>query len=111
MTGDANEVRDLMPSLNRGGYQPTCVAAAAWLSNTPSGCFGEEASLVVRREVDELRPTLRSVIKHYYGAECSLEESAKALDISVGAAKSRLRRGRKTLRSYAKRHGVSGTRV
>lgn len=44
--------------------------------------------LVVRREVEKLRPTLRSIIKQYYGAECSLEESAKALDISVSTAKS-----------------------
>ena len=67
--------------------------------------------LVLRREVERLRPTLRSAIKQYYGVECSLEESAKALDISVGAAKSRLMRGRKTLRLYLKRHGVSDSRV
>jgi RNA polymerase sigma-70 factor, ECF subfamily len=67
--------------------------------------------LVVRQEVEKLKPTLRSMIKQYYGAECSLEESAKAFDISVGAAKSRLMRGRKTLRSYLKRHGVSDSRV
>jgi RNA polymerase sigma-70 factor, ECF subfamily len=66
--------------------------------------------LVVRREVERLRPTLRSIIKQYYGAECSLEESAKTLDISVSAAKSRLTRGRKTLRWYLKRHGVSDFR-
>jgi RNA polymerase sigma-70 factor (ECF subfamily) len=67
--------------------------------------------LVLRREVDKLRPALRSLIKRHYGAECSVEESANAFDISVGAAKSRLMRGRKTLRSYLKRHGVSDSRV
>jgi RNA polymerase sigma-70 factor, ECF subfamily len=67
--------------------------------------------LVVRQEVEKLRPTLRSIIEQHYGTECSLEESARALDISVGAAKSRLLRGRKTLRSYLKRHGVSDSRV
>ena len=67
--------------------------------------------LVVRREVEKLRPTLRSIIEQHYGTECSLEESARALDISVGAAKSRLMRGRKTLRSYLQRHGVSDSRV
>jgi RNA polymerase sigma factor (sigma-70 family) len=45
MTVDANEVRDLMPSLNRGGSPPTYVAVTAWLSNTPSGRLGEEASI------------------------------------------------------------------
>jgi len=67
--------------------------------------------LVVRREVEKLRPTLRSIIKQYYGAECSLEESAKALDITVSTAKSRLTRGRKTLRWYLNRRGVSDFRV
>ena len=67
--------------------------------------------LVMRQEIQKLRPTLRSMIEQHYGTECSLEESARALDISVGAAKSRLMRGRKTLRSYLKRHGVSDSRV
>ncbi len=67
--------------------------------------------LVVKREVEKLRPTLRSIIKRYYGAECSLEESARALDISLSTAKSRLMRGRKTLRSYLRRRGVSDSRV
>jgi len=67
--------------------------------------------LVMRQEIEKLRPTLRSMIEQHYGTECSLEESARALDISVGAAKSRLMRGRKTLRSYLKRHGVSDSRV
>jgi RNA polymerase sigma-70 factor, ECF subfamily len=250
MTGDANEVCDLMPSLNRGGSPATGVAVRAWLSNTPSRCLGEEASidkvgrnsdgysiasddqllveaqsgdqqafvelcrrhspmvkkrilsivrnqedaedalqdtllrayrhmdtfrrnckfstwltsigtntalmilrkrktrkegntdvlndgsgaweatefvdlslnperlhsrrqiiLVMRQEIEKLRPALRSMIEQHYGTECSLEESARALDISVGAAKSRLMRGRKALRSYLKRHGVSDSRV
>ncbi|WP_263351247.1 RNA polymerase sigma factor [Acidicapsa acidisoli] len=67
--------------------------------------------LVIRQEVKKLRPTLRSIIEQHYGTEGSLEESAKALDISVGAAKSRLMRRRKTLRSYLKRHGASDFRV
>jgi RNA polymerase sigma-70 factor, ECF subfamily len=67
--------------------------------------------LVMRKEIEKLRPTLRSMIEQHYGTECSLEESARALDISVGAAKSRLMRGRKTLRSYLKRHGVSDSRI
>jgi hypothetical protein len=45
MTGEANEVHDLMPPLNRGGSPATCVAVSAWLSNTPSACLGHEASV------------------------------------------------------------------
>jgi RNA polymerase sigma-70 factor (ECF subfamily) len=67
--------------------------------------------LIVRREVEKLKPTLRSMIKQYYGTECSLEESAKALEVSLGTAKSRLMRGRKTLRRFLSRHGVSNSRV
>jgi RNA polymerase sigma-70 factor, ECF subfamily len=67
--------------------------------------------LILRREVEKLKPTLRSMIKQHYGTECSLEESAKALDISVGSAKSRLMRGRKALRLHLKRYGVSNSRV
>jgi RNA polymerase sigma-70 factor (ECF subfamily) len=67
--------------------------------------------LVMKREVEKLRPTLRSIIEQHYETECSLEESAKAFDISVGAAKSRLTRGRKTLRLYLRRRGVSDFRV
>jgi RNA polymerase sigma-70 factor, ECF subfamily len=67
--------------------------------------------LMLGQEVEKLKPTLRSMIKQHYGTECSLEESAKALDISVGSAKSRLMRGRKALHSYLKRHGVSNSRV
>jgi DNA-directed RNA polymerase specialized sigma24 family protein len=63
------------------------------------------------QQIEKLRPILRSMIQQHYGTECSLEESARALDISVGAAKSRLMRGRKTLRSFLKRRGVSDSRV
>ena len=66
-----------------------------------------QASLIVRREVQKLQPTLRSIVARYYGSEDSLEESARALDISLSAAKSRLLRGRLRLRSSLARHGLS----
>jgi len=62
--------------------------------------------LLMQREVKKLRPQIRSVIEHYYGSECSVEESAKALSISVAAAKSRLLRGRRALRRSFDRRGV-----
>jgi RNA polymerase sigma-70 factor (ECF subfamily) len=67
--------------------------------------------LIMRQEIERLKPTLRSIIKQHHRTECSVEESAKALDITLGAAKSHLLRGRKTLRSHLKRHGVSDSRV
>src|ERR1700756_2362490 len=45
MTGNPNEARHLMPSLNRGDSPTKCVAVAAWLVNTPPACLDEEASI------------------------------------------------------------------
>lgn len=74
----------------------------------PEGTYlRQQAILVVRREVKKLKPNLRSVVNHYYGSECSLEEAAKAQQISLGAAKSRLLRGRARLRSSLARYGIS----
>lgn len=67
----------------------------------------QQGILLVRREVEKLRPSLRSVVNHYYESECSLEEAAKVLDISLSAAKSRLSRGRVRLRSSLARYGMS----
>jgi DNA-directed RNA polymerase specialized sigma24 family protein len=67
----------------------------------------QQTILLVRREVKKLKPSLRSVVSHYYASECSLEEAAKAQEISLGAAKSRLLRGRARLRSSFARYGIS----
>ncbi len=67
----------------------------------------QQAILLVRREVKKLHPILRSAVDHYYGSECSLEETARAQTISVGAAKSRLARGRGKLRSSLAGYGIS----
>lgn len=67
----------------------------------------KQANLLVRREVEALHPILRSVVDQYYGAESSLEEAARALDISLSAAKSRLGRGRARLRSSLAKRGIS----
>ena len=61
---------------------------------------------LVQREVKKLQPSIRSVIEHYYSSDCTVEESAKALSISVAAAKSRLVRGRNALRQSFNSHGV-----
>jgi RNA polymerase sigma-70 factor (ECF subfamily) len=67
----------------------------------------QQAILLVRREVEKLHPILRSTVNRYYGAECSLEEAAKAQAISLCAAKSRLSRSRVKLRSSLARYGIS----
>jgi RNA polymerase sigma-70 factor, ECF subfamily len=70
----------------------------------------QQAIRVVRQEVEKLNPSLRSVVNHYYGSECSLEEVAKAEEISLAAAKSRLLRGRVRLRSSLAGYGISKSR-
>jgi len=59
----------------------------------------QQTILLVRREVEKLLPSLRSAVDHYYGSDCSLKEAAKAQQISLAAAKSRLGRVRGKLRS------------
>lgn len=58
----------------------------------------QQTILLVMREVEKLQPRLRSVVDHYYRSECSLAEAAKAQEISLAAAKSRLMRGKARLR-------------
>jgi RNA polymerase sigma-70 factor, ECF subfamily len=80
-------------------------------SPSPEGiCLKQQATLLVTRAVEKLRPNLRSVVRHYYGSDCSLEETAKASGISLGAAKSRLLRGRVRLRTSLARYGSSKSR-
>jgi RNA polymerase sigma-70 factor, ECF subfamily len=77
----------------------------------PEGIYlKQQAILLVRREVEKLQPSLRSAVNQYYGAECSLEEAAKAHEISLGAVKSRLLRGRAKLRSSLASYGISKSR-
>jgi RNA polymerase sigma-70 factor (ECF subfamily) len=77
----------------------------------PEGIYlKRQAILLVRQEVEKLHPNLRSVVNHYYGSECSLEEVAKAQGISLAAAKSRLLRGRVRLRSSLAGYGISKSR-
>jgi DNA-directed RNA polymerase specialized sigma24 family protein len=68
--------------------------------------FKRQNILLLQRAVQSLRPSLRRVIDHYYGTECSVEESARALDLTLAATKSRLMRGRMRLRSALKHNDV-----
>jgi RNA polymerase sigma-70 factor, ECF subfamily len=68
--------------------------------------FRHQMIVVLRREVQKLRPSLRAAIGEYYGSDSSLQESAKALDISLATAKSRLMRGRSRLRWSLTRRGI-----
>lgn len=65
--------------------------------------------LLLRKELQALPPGLRRALSTYYHHDHSLEEAADSLGISVSAVKSRLSRGRGTLRSSFERKGLLGS--
>jgi len=67
--------------------------------------------LLLQKELHGLSPKMEEVVTRYYGHDCSLQEAADALGISVAAAKSRLLRGRRSLRSSLERKGLVDSNV
>jgi RNA polymerase sigma-70 factor, ECF subfamily len=62
--------------------------------------------VLLRKELRDLPSKMQEAVVAYYGNDCSLQEAAEALGISVAAAKSRLVRGRRNLRSSLERKGL-----
>ena len=60
--------------------------------------FQQERSRLLFSAIDELRPTLQHAIKACALSELSVRETAKAVGVTLAAAKSRVNRGRKMLR-------------
>jgi DNA-directed RNA polymerase specialized sigma24 family protein len=54
---------------------------------------------------------MQEVVTSYYGHDHSLQEAADALGISVAAVKSRLLRGRRSLRLSFERKGLLDSHV
>jgi RNA polymerase sigma-70 factor, ECF subfamily len=93
-----------------GGLETTAMELQEFVDRSPGPeriYLYQQEILLVRREVERLRPSLRSVVSHHYGSDCSLEETAEAQGISLAATKSRLMRGRGRLRSSLARYGIS----
>ncbi len=67
--------------------------------------------LLLRKELRGLSPKMQEVVTTYYGQDYSLQEAADALGISVAATKSRLLRGRRSLRSSFKQKGLLDSHV
>jgi RNA polymerase sigma-70 factor (ECF subfamily) len=67
--------------------------------------------LLLRKELLGLSPKMQEVVASYYGHDYSLQEAADALGISVAAVKSRLLRGRRSLRSSFERKGLLDSHV
>jgi RNA polymerase sigma-70 factor (ECF subfamily) len=62
--------------------------------------------LLLHVQLQALPPKMREVVVSYYGQDYSLKEAADKLGLSVPAVKSRLLRGRRSLRSSFERKGL-----
>jgi RNA polymerase sigma-70 factor (ECF subfamily) len=81
-------------------------------SPNPEQIYAERQALEgLSHAVEQLPSSFRSVIDKVYEGECSVQETADAIGISVAATKSRLQRARRMLRSELKeqRLSVSGS--
>jgi RNA polymerase sigma-70 factor (ECF subfamily) len=67
--------------------------------------------LLLRKEVHRLPPKMQEVVTSYYDHDYSLQDAAEALGISVPAVKSRLLRGRRSLRSSFERKGLRSSYI
>ena len=63
--------------------------------------FARERRMALCNAIRDLRPNLRSAVEAGYLQDFSMEETAKALNISTGAAKARLFQARAALRRSA----------
>ena len=70
-------------------------------------CARRQINEVMRQAVGRLPIGLRDIFEHYYREGCLLEESASAFGLTVAAAKSRLLRARRALRSSLERRRIS----
>jgi RNA polymerase sigma factor (sigma-70 family) len=68
-------------------------------------CSQQEEKLVLKNAITQLRPVLRRTVNCYLNCG-SMDETAKALGISVVAAKGRLFHARRALRKFAKRRSL-----
>ncbi|WP_433964648.1 RNA polymerase sigma factor [Tunturiibacter gelidiferens] len=70
-----------------------------------------QITLLLRKELHGLSPKMQEAVTSYYGHDYSLQEAADALGISVAAAKSRILRGRRSLRLSLERKGLLDSHV
>lgn len=69
-------------------------------------CSQQEHHRLLFSAIDELRPGTRVALQIYELSERSVAETARVLGLSAGAVKSRITRGRKSLREKLNQHGA-----
>jgi RNA polymerase sigma-70 factor, ECF subfamily len=73
----------------------------------PERCVAKgQILLFLRKELHALPSKMQEAVTSYYGDDYSLQEAAEALGISLPAVKSRLLRGRRSLRSSFEQKGL-----
>jgi RNA polymerase sigma-70 factor (ECF subfamily) len=70
-----------------------------------------QIGILLRKELHGLPTKMQEAVTTYYGHDHSLQEAASALGISVAAVKSRLLRGRRSLRSSLEQKGLLDSHV
>ena len=96
--------------LNPTPSESGTIEAPEYPDDSPSPeqrCANKQINEVLREELGGLPTGLRDIFEHYYREECSLEESANTFGLTVAAAKSRLLRARRALRSSLERRKIS----
>jgi len=63
-------------------------------------CMRKQRYCAILRAIEGLNPKLRSVVAILVASDCSMQEVAHALNVSLPAVKSRLHRARKRLSRY-----------
>jgi RNA polymerase sigma-70 factor (ECF subfamily) len=69
----------------------------------------KQMMLLLRTELEALPPKIQEVVTDYYDQDYSLQEAADVLGLSVPAVKSRLLRGRRSLRTSLEQKGLASS--
>lgn len=89
-------IEELLPAFSNDGHQRS--AASHWPAVTDTAAVDRETRALVRRCIEELPESHRTVLLLRDIEERSTEETAEALGLTVSAVKTRLHRARLALR-------------
>ena len=90
-------IEDLLPHFTEGEHQVD--PPAPWKETSAQALQGAEARALVRRCIDQLPETYRTVLLLRDIEELTTEETAQLLETSQGVVKTRLHRARQALRA------------
>jgi RNA polymerase sigma-70 factor, ECF subfamily len=92
-----SSIDELLPQFVEDGHQTK--SSVAWPSTAESLLERRETAELVRRSIDQLPESYRSILLLRDIEEIDTEEAARMLDMTPGAVKTRLHRARQALRT------------